>query len=145
MRFSNLEFLSDTGRIIDDGPMIFWTIRANFHIFNFHNEDQIVKSTVNRYVELHIRLYALLICYDSRRIGKKYIGCTLATCIDVTIKFDEECEYDIESQLVPSLSVGDIILFRVKSFIPSQRYIEGVIDAQVYSLWKQHQGFEVSN
>lgn len=49
LRFENLEFLSDTGRIVDDGPFIFWKIKANFHIFNVE-PDQIVKSTINRWV-----------------------------------------------------------------------------------------------
>lgn len=70
------------------------------------------------------------------RVGKKYFGCIVASCIDVTIKFDESCDAKKEDEICSSLSVGDNIVFKVKSFIPSQKYIEGVIDSDVLSLWE---------
>lgn len=48
LRYNHLEFLGDTGRIIDDDPMIFWKIKANFHIFNV-TINQLIKSKINRY------------------------------------------------------------------------------------------------
>ncbi|KAI2800069.1 hypothetical protein RDWZM_000598 [Blomia tropicalis] len=112
--YSHLEFLNDTGRIIDDGALIFWKIKANFNIFNI-TTNQLVKSKLTR-------------------VGKKYLGCTLVGCIDVTIKFDEQVENEIEEQIIPNMSIDNDIIFKVKSFVPSQRYIEGIIDEEVFRL-----------
>ncbi|KAH9389645.1 hypothetical protein TYRP_007192 [Tyrophagus putrescentiae] len=114
LRWNHMEFLDDTGRIIDDGPMIFWKIKANFHIFSV-STNQIVRSKINR-------------------IGRKYIGCILVNCIDVTIKYDEEIENDVEEYVSSNLSVEDDIIFKVNSFVPSQRYIEGIIDSDVFKV-----------
>lgn len=67
-------------------------------------------------------------------VGKKYLGCTLVGCIDVTIKFDEQVENEIEEQIIPNMSIDNDIIFKVKSFVPSQRYIEGIIDEEVFRL-----------
>lgn len=129
-----MEFLDDTGRIIDDGPMIFWKIKANFHIFSV-STNQIVRSKINRCV------FALSFtksldnqCILTYRIGRKYIGCILVNCIDVTIKYDEEIENDVEEYVSSNLSVEDDIIFKVNSFVPSQRYIEGIIDSDVFKV-----------
>jgi len=111
LRYNHLEFLGDTGRIIDDGPMIFWKIRANFYIFTV-TINQLIRGKINR-------------------IGNKYVGCILVGCIDVTIKFDEEIEQEIEEQICPNLAIDGDIIFKVKSFVSSQKYIEGVIDRDV--------------
>lgn len=68
------------------------------------------------------------------RIGKKYVGCILVGCIDVTIKFDEEIEKDIEEHICPNLSIEDDIIFKVKNFVSGQKYIEGVIDREVFNI-----------
>ena len=47
LRYSNLEFLDKTGRIIDDGPMIVWRIKANFTIFNV-KINQLVRAKISR-------------------------------------------------------------------------------------------------
>ncbi|KAH7639143.1 DNA-directed RNA polymerase I subunit RPA43 [Dermatophagoides farinae] len=115
IRFDDLEFLTDTGRIIDDSPLIFWKIRGKFHIFNVQ-PNQILKSFINR-------------------IGKEYIGCSFAGCIDVTIKF--ECQtFDHEQidDICSSLNISDSITFKVKRFIPTQRYIEGIIDDEIFRI-----------
>lgn len=74
-----------------------------------------------------------MVCFIYR-IGKKYVGCILVGCIDVTVKFDEDIERDIEEQILPALSIDGDIIFKVKSFIPSQRYIEGIIDKDVFRM-----------
>ena len=130
-----MKFLNDTGRIIDDGPLVFWKIRANFHIFNV-TINQLVKSKINRYVIDFVcsLCFNFNLIFISFRIGKKYIGCILASCIDVTIKFDEEIEKEINEQILPNLTIDEDIIFRVKSFVPSQRYIEGIIDESVFRI-----------
>lgn len=58
----------------------------------------------------------------------------LVNCIDVTIKYDEEIENEIEEYVNSNLSTEDEIVFKVKSFVPSQRYIEGIIDSDVFKI-----------
>lgn len=68
------------------------------------------------------------------RIGKKYIGCSLAECVDVTIKFDKTIEKEADN--FTNLNIGCPIVFKVRTFIPSQKYIEGIIDKQVLDILK---------
>lgn len=76
------------------------------------------------------------------RVGKKYLGCVLLNCIDVTIKFDESCEEEI-AKLRDQFTVGNKIIFRVKSFVPRQRFIEGLIDEQVLFILNHEQSSEM--
>lgn len=109
LRSSRLEFLEDTGRIIDDGPFVYWKISAVLTVFSMPDNGHLVKSSVSR-------------------MGNQYIGCFLVDCIDVTIRFDPQYNELIEQELLPKLSLGDEITFKVVSFLPSQKYIDGIID-----------------
>jgi len=102
--------------------MIFWKIKANFCIFNVAI-NQLVKSKITRYwfiyalvIDRNLNCYMFLV-----RIGKKYVGCILVGCIDVTIKFEE----DIDEQICLNLSIDDEIIFAVTSFTPSQMVMGG--------------------
>lgn len=112
LRASRVEFLEDTGRIIDDGPFVYWKVVATLTVFSLPHSGYLVRSSVSRK-------------------GSQYIGCLLADCIDVTIRFDPEYNDRIERELLSKLSLGDDVIFKVVSFMPSQKYIDGIIDQDV--------------
>ncbi|KAF7490542.1 hypothetical protein SSS_00933 [Sarcoptes scabiei] len=113
IRYENMEIISDTGRIIDDSPYIFWKIRAKFHIFNVR-KNQLISTKIDR-------------------ICSKYIGSNYAKCIDIIIKFEND---QIENEIKRLVNSGNLrveseIIFKVKSFQPSQQYLEGLIDDEI--------------
>ncbi|UXI20047.1 T-complex protein 11-like protein 1 [Sarcoptes scabiei] len=66
-------------------------------------------------------------------ICSKYIGSNYAKCIDIIIKFDND---QIENEIKRLVNSGNLrveseIIFKVKSFQPSQQYLEGLIDDEI--------------
>ncbi|KPM04849.1 hypothetical protein QR98_0033030 [Sarcoptes scabiei] len=67
------------------------------------------------------------------RICSKYIGSNYAKCIDIIIKFEND---QIENEIKRLVNSGNLrveseIIFKVKSFQPSQQYLEGLIDDEI--------------
>ncbi|CAG2179364.1 unnamed protein product, partial [Oppiella nova] len=70
--YSHLKFTTDLGRIIDDQPVVFWTIGAKFTTFNV-SIGQLIRTKINR-------------------MGASYCGALIGTCIDATIMFAEDVD-----------------------------------------------------
>ena len=107
LRFDDIKFVEDTGRIIDDNPLMYWKIEANFSVLKIE-QNQLVKAQV-------------------KTLGTNFIRSSIANCLNINIEFSPDLKPE-ELSFCTSFKLNDEVIFRVKSLAFTEMTVSGIID-----------------